>query len=199
METIGNKLQTLRKQRGLTQEQLARQLCVSRQTVSSWETGRNMPDMDTIKELARFFNTSTDFLISLKEHPQPSKLDARLTDLIMGSILAILLIERITQLSFRAGLYWMDFMVIFYCLILHMAYQERTHVNWLKTSSHTAQISLIIFGCLGFLSGSLDFFSMGFGFDVTCMITGSLALLVVLLNFRESIIHQKNYIKATQE
>ena len=48
---IGAFLQTLRKEKDLTQEELAEQVGVSRRTVSRWETGSNMPDLDVLMEL----------------------------------------------------------------------------------------------------------------------------------------------------
>ena len=52
---IGAFLQTLRKEKNLTQEQLAEQLGVSRRTVSRWETGSNMPDLDILMELSDLY------------------------------------------------------------------------------------------------------------------------------------------------
>ena len=52
---IGECLRDLRKEKGLTQEQLAEQFNVSRRTVSRWETGTNMPDMDVLIQLADFY------------------------------------------------------------------------------------------------------------------------------------------------
>ena len=49
---IGTFLQTLRKEQGLTQEQLAERIGVARRTVSRWETGANLPDLDVLVELA---------------------------------------------------------------------------------------------------------------------------------------------------
>lgn len=49
-------MQTLRKEKGLTQEQLAEQFNVSNRTVSRWETGTNMPDISLIVELAEFYS-----------------------------------------------------------------------------------------------------------------------------------------------
>jgi transcriptional regulator with XRE-family HTH domain len=54
-QKIGNFLKTLRNEHGLTQEQLAAQLNVSRRTVSRWETGRNLPDLSILIELADFY------------------------------------------------------------------------------------------------------------------------------------------------
>lgn len=52
---IGRFIQTLRKEKGLTQEQLAEHFGVARRTVSRWETGSNMPDLDILMELADFY------------------------------------------------------------------------------------------------------------------------------------------------
>ena len=53
---IGTFLQTLRKEKDLTQEELAEQVGVSRRTVSRWETGSNMPDLDVLMELSDFYS-----------------------------------------------------------------------------------------------------------------------------------------------
>ncbi|MBD5455458.1 MAG: helix-turn-helix transcriptional regulator [Lachnospiraceae bacterium] len=52
----GNFLKTLRKEKGLTQEQLAEQFNVSDRTVSRWETGSNMPDLSILIEIADFYD-----------------------------------------------------------------------------------------------------------------------------------------------
>ena len=59
----GTFLKTLRKEKNLTQEQLAEQLGVSGRTVSRWETGSNMPDISLLVEIAEFYNISVTELI----------------------------------------------------------------------------------------------------------------------------------------
>ena len=51
LQKIGNFLKELRKEKNLTQEQLAETLNVSRRTISRWETGSNMPDLDLLIEI----------------------------------------------------------------------------------------------------------------------------------------------------
>ena len=53
---FNEKLQELRKSRGLTQEELAKELFVSRTAVSKWESGRGYPNIDSLKEISRFFS-----------------------------------------------------------------------------------------------------------------------------------------------
>jgi transcriptional regulator with XRE-family HTH domain len=61
---LSEKLQELRRNRGLTQEELAEALYVSRTAVSKWESGRGTPSIDSLKELSRFFSVSIDELLS---------------------------------------------------------------------------------------------------------------------------------------
>ena len=63
---FSEKLQELRKQRGLTQEELAQALYVSRTAVSKWESGRGYPSIDSLKRTAEFFSVSVDVLLSEK-------------------------------------------------------------------------------------------------------------------------------------
>ena len=53
------KLQELRKSRGLTQEELAEDLYVSRTAVSKWESGRGYPSIDSLKEISKYFSASS--------------------------------------------------------------------------------------------------------------------------------------------
>ena len=55
-QKIGSFLKELRKEKNLTQEQLAEALNVSGRTVSRWETGSNMPDLSILVELADFYD-----------------------------------------------------------------------------------------------------------------------------------------------
>ncbi len=61
------KLQELRKKRGLTQEELAGALFVSRTAVSKWESGRGYPNLDSLKAIAKYFSVTVDELLSGEE------------------------------------------------------------------------------------------------------------------------------------
>ena len=64
---FSKKLQELRKQKGLTQEELAQKLYVSRTAISKWESGRGYPSIDSLKEIAKFFCVTVDQLLSGEE------------------------------------------------------------------------------------------------------------------------------------
>ena len=66
---FSEKLITLRKGRNLTQEQLAEQLNVSRQSISKWESGQVIPEVEKIVELSKAFNVTLDYLL------KPSEID----------------------------------------------------------------------------------------------------------------------------
>ena len=64
---FNEKLQELRKQKNLTQEELAGDLFVSRTAISKWESGRGYPGIDSLKEISRYFSVSIDELLSGEE------------------------------------------------------------------------------------------------------------------------------------
>lgn len=61
--TLGEKIQKLRKEHGLSQEQLAAQLDVSRQAISKWELGESVPDINNVILLSECFQVTTDYLL----------------------------------------------------------------------------------------------------------------------------------------
>jgi transcriptional regulator with XRE-family HTH domain len=62
--SLGDKLLDLRKKAGLSQEEVADKLDVSRQTVSKWETDQTVPELIKVKLLSKLYNVSYDYLIS---------------------------------------------------------------------------------------------------------------------------------------
>lgn len=64
---FSEKLLTLRKAKNLTQEQLAEKLDVSRQSISKWESGQAVPEMEKIVALSVVFDVTTDYLLKSSE------------------------------------------------------------------------------------------------------------------------------------
>ncbi len=69
--TLAEKILSLRTERGMSQDDLAEKLEVSRQSVSKWETAQSTPDLDKIIKLADLFGTTVDELVRDGERPQP--------------------------------------------------------------------------------------------------------------------------------
>lgn len=61
--TLADKLKESRKNAGLTQNELAEKLCVSRQAITKWETGKGIPDIDNLRMISKVLNVSIDFLL----------------------------------------------------------------------------------------------------------------------------------------
>ena len=60
---LGNRIQQLRKANGMSQEELASKLTISRQAISKWELGESMPDTENIVQLSNLFSVTTDYLL----------------------------------------------------------------------------------------------------------------------------------------
>jgi len=70
---VGQRIQTLRIKSGLSQEALAERLGVTRQSVSKWELGQAVPDVDNIVQLSRLFGVTTDALLLGEDAAYASK------------------------------------------------------------------------------------------------------------------------------
>lgn len=70
MNQVSTSIKQLRKEKSLSQEQLAEQLHVTRQAVSNWETAKTQPDIDTLTALSEAFDVSVERLIYGKEKPR---------------------------------------------------------------------------------------------------------------------------------
>ena len=86
---FNEKLQELRKQKGLTQEELAEILFVSRTAVSKWESGRGMPSIESLKAISKFFAVTLDDLLSSEEllviaEDDHKQKEMRIRDMIYG-------------------------------------------------------------------------------------------------------------------
>lgn len=74
---VGAFLKELRREKGITQEQLAEELGVSGRTISRWETGNNMPDISLLVEIAEFFDVSIPEIIKGERKSEGMKEEAK--------------------------------------------------------------------------------------------------------------------------
>ena len=110
--TLGEKLKTLRASRGLSQEQLAAELNVSRQAVSKWECGDAAPDLDKLRAICAYFGVTTDHLIWENEEdapkaavPEKERASRGRNEVFSNVLLLVLLLAGLTALwnSLRLG------------------------------------------------------------------------------------------------
>lgn len=81
--TIADRIQNLRKGKGISQEELADKIGVSRQTISKWESEQSVPDMDKVVLMSDYFGVTTDYLLKGIETPEEEdrRIDARILSL----------------------------------------------------------------------------------------------------------------------
>ncbi len=71
MNTLGKRLKKLRAEKGITQKELAAIIKVPRDTVANWEVSRGTPNIETISDIASYFDVSTDYLLGRTDDPSP--------------------------------------------------------------------------------------------------------------------------------
>ena len=164
---LNEKLQQLRKQKNLTQEELAQSLFVSRTAISKWESGRGYPSTDSLKVIAQFFNISVDELLSGEQLLTLAEADhkqkrSHLCDLLYGlldiSVLLLLFLPLFGQktdrgvlpvslIAYQAVSPLLQFVFYDYvssCVImgvLLLALQNSSHSFWLRSKT---KLSLIL-------------------------------------------------------
>ena len=92
MTELGNKIAMKRKDLGMTQTEFADKMSVTRQTVSRWEAGTVMPDIDKIGEIASILGVSCDFLLKdemTEDGKAPVKGVSRLLQSAMGKVVRL--------------------------------------------------------------------------------------------------------------
>lgn len=89
--TIGDRLLKLRRERNLSQEDLANELDVSRQTISKWETNQSVPDFDKIVPLCNYFGITTDELLTGSKDLVEAKADEVKSNFARNIAIAVML------------------------------------------------------------------------------------------------------------
>lgn len=103
---FNEKLINLRKQKGLSQEELGYKLNVTRQTVSKWELGETTPDMSKLGEISKFFEVSVDYLLSETEEGKTEEVkmeDKKINDDEQKNKKTVLIIIGITAILIIVG------------------------------------------------------------------------------------------------
>ena len=164
------KLQELRKQKNLTQEELSEILFVSRTAISKWESGRGYPSIDSLKAIAKFFGVTIDELLSNRELIRIAEKDSHqktqhMRDLVFGlidcSVVMLFFIplfgqqggEIIRQVSllslqetplFIKVAYFAIILLTVACGIATLALQNYSSIIWIKTKTILSMILTII-------------------------------------------------------
>lgn len=186
---FAQQLKVRRGEAALTQQELANKLHVSRKTISSWETGRNRPDIDTLKQLATIFQISLDDLlgnasaVTVKAGSKATKYH-HASATVMNALIAVIVVERITQLSTTQGLMWMNLLLLatIGLRVLISKYGQR-----LVKPQMVFMIAEMVIGAVALISGWLHAFHMGFGFYTTCCVVGWVMLIDVAIQLKRRV------------
>ena len=112
---IGNKLNQLRKLSGMTQEQLAEKIDVSRQTISKWESDSTSPDLESIVKISRIFYVSLDDLLKEAETSVTNRNDEQIT---LEDLMKINLYNRKLTLLLIGGLIFVMVSVLNFAYVI---------------------------------------------------------------------------------
>lgn len=141
---FNEKIQQLRRSKGLTQEELAEQLFVSRTAISKWESGRGYPNIESLRAIAKFFSVSIDDLLSGEEVLDIAEEDSKHKEInYRDTVFALLDISSIILLFMP-----------FFTQKLNGSVQAVSLVKlseislYIKASFYTATLSSIIWGVL---------------------------------------------------
>lgn len=160
---IGNKLNQLRKLSGMTQEQLAVKIDVSRQTISQWESDSTSPDLDSIVKLSRIFHVSLDDLLGETETSMTNSNDEQIT---LEDLMKINLHNRKMMLLLMGGL------IFVMASVLNFAY-----VIALQSTTLSTQYMLYRYIATGqYANAPVDYMRL----MIPSMITGAVGLVLFI-------------------
>ena len=175
---FNEKLQQLRKQKGLTQEELAERLYVSRTAISKWESGRGFPNIESLKAISKYFSVSLDELLSGDEILAIAEKDHKerertVRDLVFGLLdcaMALLLflpffgqkatgaIQNVSLLGLTSvqpylrTIYLIDVLAMIAIGIVTLALQNCRQLFWLRNKHIASMVLSVISVCLFIIS-----------------------------------------------
>ena len=175
---FNEKLQQLRKQKGLTQEELAERLYVSRTAISKWESGRGFPNIESLKAISKYFSVSLDELLSGDEilaiaEKDHKERECTVRDLVFGLLdcaMALLLflpffgqkatgaIQNVSLLGLTSvqpylrAIYLIDVFAMIAMGVVTLALQNCRQLFWLRNKHIASMVLSVISVCLFIIS-----------------------------------------------
>jgi transcriptional regulator with XRE-family HTH domain len=182
---FGEKLQQLRAQKNMTQEQLSEHLYVSRTAVSKWESGKGYPNIESLKCISKFFSISIDELLSGEE------------------LITLAQTENKTNLSKVYHILWgiLDVLVLLFIVLPLYGNLVNGHVYAVNLLSFTAKTSLniVIYWCVLFTlagCGIAKLLFIRFKKDSWYSITVKVSLLISVLAILFFVATREPYVTA---
>jgi len=122
-------LKQKRNEAGLTQERVADKLHVSRQAVSNWETGRHLPDITLINQLAKLYGVSMDELVNQKRHDKVNQTGPLQNKLYSILIFVMLIVSRLEIASTSRDLITIDCLILLSVGLYVFTDMENVHIH----------------------------------------------------------------------
>ncbi|MDU6879341.1 helix-turn-helix transcriptional regulator [Finegoldia magna] len=139
---LNENIKSLRKQNGLSQEQLANEMHVVRQTVSKWERGLSVPDSDSLIKLSEILHTSVSVLLGENvEETQQTELD-KISEKLEEINLQFFENKQKKITIYRNIFIVVDVLIVFVFLVLF--FMKSSYLQWDTTDSNTAVMKLIL-------------------------------------------------------
>lgn len=92
-ETVGQRIKAQRIRMGMTQENLAEEMCVPKATISGYETDRNEPKGSVVVELAKHLNTTPNYLLGFDEDPVANEISNLLSNITDKKVKEMILVQ----------------------------------------------------------------------------------------------------------
>lgn len=139
---LNENIKSLRKQNGLSQEQLANEMHVVRQTVSKWERGLSVPDSDSLIKLSEILHTSVSVLLGANiEETQQTELD-KISDKLEEINMQFFENKQKKITIYRNIFIVIDVLIVFVFLVLF--FMKSSYLQWDTTDSNTAVMKFIL-------------------------------------------------------
>lgn len=127
--TLGEKIQQLRKAAGISQEQLAEQLDVSRQSISKWELNDSAPEISKIIMLSELFSISTDELLKDSNPQDINTSDGKGNTATLEDIIKMNAANKQTNLGFKTIVVGLIMLVLEFMFLPILGSLQKSHVN----------------------------------------------------------------------
>lgn len=142
---LAEKIQDLRKKNGLSQEQLADKLGISRQAISKWESEQSVPDIDKIVLLSNFFDVSTDYLLKNADEVEVQSEEVKETQ-----NYSVVIDVKMSKKAFSYLLLGILFMMTFLFFLLFI---KTLDIYMLVVTFPFLFVSMFMFACFGYEYG----------------------------------------------
>ncbi len=123
MKSIGETIATLRKQKGMTQNELAEKMNVTDKAVSKWERDLSCPDVNTISKLANILDVSVEELLKAKKKDEPNTKIKDLINLIFKAValamgIAVVVLNILNQIDVKSSIVMLGIGIV--CISIYL-------------------------------------------------------------------------------